>query len=211
MTSNQDGLAPGEYPVPGAQTYRDVGADTMVGSPTFEAVFVAEYQAMVALAAAVSGSRQHAEDIAQDAMTKLDQNWTKVQSYGKPGAWLRRVTINLALSQKRRLRSEAKALLRIGKPEPELPVNPSEHEHIWALIGKLPKMQRAVVSLHFLEDRSLEDIGEILEIKPATARVHLHRARQSLQENLAPPGVTTSTHATPQPTNTHETEQEAGR
>ena len=35
-------------------------------APTFEAVFVTEYPKMVALAAAVSGRRDQAEDIAQD-------------------------------------------------------------------------------------------------------------------------------------------------
>ena len=151
---------------------------------TFESMFVTEYANMVALAAAVSGSRVHAEDIAQEAMTRLDRDWAKIQSYSKPGAWLRRVTINLALSQKRRLKSEALALLRVGTPEPELQATPGEDEHIWKLVSQLSKKQRAVVALHFLEDQSLEQIAEILEISASTARVHLHRAKQSLHDSL---------------------------
>lgn len=151
---------------------------------TFQSVFVTEYSSMVALAAAVSGSRVHAEDIAQEAMTRLDRNWAEVQHYGKPGAWLRRVTINLALSQKRRLKSEAKALLRIGVPEPELSEAPAQDDQLWELVSRLSKKQRAVVALHFLEDKSLEEIAEILEISASTARVHLHRAKQSLHKSL---------------------------
>lgn len=157
-------------------------ADVVVS--TFESVFVTEYSAMVALAAAVSGNRVHAEDIAQEAMTRLDRDWAKVQNYEKPGAWLRRVTINLALSHKRRLKSEAKALLRLGAPVAELAPSAGEDEHIWKLVGKLSKKQRAVVALHFLEDKSLEEIAGILEISSPTARVHLHRAKQSLHESL---------------------------
>ena len=56
--------------------------------PSFDAVFVDEYPKMVALAAAVSGSRASAEDIAQEAMARLDRNWAKVQSYDNPGGWL---------------------------------------------------------------------------------------------------------------------------
>lgn len=160
-------------------------ADVVVS--TFESVFVTEYANMVALAAAVSGSRVHAEDIAQEAMTRLDRDWAKIQSYAKPGAWLRRVTINLALSQKRRLKSEALALLRVGAPEPELPPAAAEDEHIWTLVARLSKKQRAVVALHFLEDKSLEEIAEILEISASTARVHLHRAKQSLHTSLTHP------------------------
>ncbi len=43
---------------------------------SFDALFVTEYPKMVALAAAVSGTRAHAEDIAQEAMLRLDQSWS---------------------------------------------------------------------------------------------------------------------------------------
>lgn len=153
---------------------------------TFESVFVAEYHSMVALAAAVSGSRIHAEDIAQEALSRLHRNWENVGSYDKPGAWLRRVTINLALSQKRRRATEFKALLRIGAPRAELPPALPEHQEIWALVAALPKMQRAVISLHFLEDQTTDEIAEVLEIAAPTVRVHLHRARKTLYAQLGP-------------------------
>jgi len=152
--------------------------------PTFEALFVDEFPKMVALAAAVSGSRLHAEDIAQEAMGRLQRNWSKVQGFSKPGAWVRRVTINLAVSHKRRLLSEAKALLRLGGDSAFLPPSAAEHEPIWAAVRELPKNQRAAVALYFLEDRSIAEIADILDISPSTARVHLHRARQTLHNRL---------------------------
>lgn len=151
---------------------------------TFQSVFMAEYASMVALGAAVSGNRSHAEDIAQEAMLRLHRNWPKVQAYGKPGAWLRRITINLALSQKRRLTAEAKALVRVGTPRPELPPPLSDDGEIWGLVSALSKKQRAVVALHYLEDLSFEDIAEILGISASTVRVHLYRAKQSLHGSL---------------------------
>jgi RNA polymerase sigma factor (sigma-70 family) len=157
--------------------------------PTFDALFVDEYPKMIALAAAVSGSRAHGEDIAQEAMSKLSRNWDRVQSFDKPGAWVRRVTINLALSQKRKLISEAKAVLRLGKPAPTLASARVEDEPVWAAVADLPKQQRAAVSLYFLEDKSIEDIADILDISPSTARVHLHRARQTLRDRLEQEGI----------------------
>ncbi len=152
--------------------------------PSFEALFAEEFPKMVALAAAVSGSRLHAEDIAQEAMGRLQRNWTKVQGYAKPGAWVRRITINLAVSQKRRLVSEAKAVLRLRRESVSLPPTPTEHEPIWAAVRSLPRNQRAAVALHFLEDRSIAEIADVLDISPSTARVHLHRARQTLHDRL---------------------------
>ena len=153
--------------------------------PSFEALFHTEYPKMVALAAAVSGSRLHAEDIAQDAMTRLDKNWSKIQGFHKPGAWLRRVTINLAVSHRRRLAAETKALLRMRTPEPTISVEPpASHQDVWDAVALLPKQQRAAIALQYLEDRSITEIADILDISPATARVHLHRARQTLRDRL---------------------------
>ena len=163
----------------------DLGPATPLQAvPSFERLFVDEYPKMVALAAAVSGSRQHAEDIAQEAMSKLDRSWRKVQGYENPGAWVRRVTINLALSRRRRLAAEARALLRLPAPEAALPPAEPEDNAVWEAVASLPKNQRAAISLHFLEDRSITEIADILEISPSTARVHLHRARQTLRDRL---------------------------
>ncbi len=162
----------------------DVGGPDLQPVASFDAIFVDEYPKMVALAAAVSGSRLHAEDIAQEAMSRLDRNWAKVQGLTKPGAWVRRVTINLALSQRRKLVAEARAIFRLGAAEPALPPAPADDAPVWQAVAELPKQQRAVVALRFLEDRTIDEIADILDISPSTARVHLHRARQALRDRL---------------------------
>jgi RNA polymerase sigma-70 factor (ECF subfamily) len=152
---------------------------------SFEAIFVSEYPKMVALAAAVSGDRSTAEDVAQEAMTRMNRDWAKVQGYESPGSWVRRVTINLALSRRRRLASEARAVLRLGRPEPTLPPATPGDDRVWAAVAALPRNQRAAIALFFLEERTITEIADILDISPATARVHLHRARQTLRDRLA--------------------------
>ena len=152
--------------------------------PTFDALFHTEYPKMVALAAAVSGNRHHAEDIAQEAMARLGRNWSKVQGYEQPGAWVRRVTINLALSHRRRLVNEARMRLRL-RAEPSLPADPpTDHGSVWSAVADLPPRQRAAIALRYLEDRDTDEIADILDISPSTARVHLHRAHQTLRDRL---------------------------
>ncbi len=70
----------------------------------FEGFFDREYPRMVAVAYAVSGSRWAAEELAQEACLRAYRSWDKVSGYDKPGAWLRRVTINLATSLRSRPR-----------------------------------------------------------------------------------------------------------
>lgn len=144
-----------------------------------------ELPAMAALAAAVTGSHVAAEDIAQEALVRAYRRWDTVGAYDKPGAWLRRVTINLALSARKRAATELKARLRLG-PQTALSPAPAIHDEVWAAVRKLPGRQRAAVALHYLEDRPVAEIAEILDIAEGTAKVHLHRGRASLAELLDP-------------------------
>ncbi len=144
---------------------------------------------MVALAAAVSGSNLAAEDIAQEALVRAYRRWDRVGRLDKPGAWLRRVTINLALSNRKRAATELKARLRIG-PQRTLSPAPADHDHVWAAVRSLPGQQRAAIALHYLEDRPVAEIAEILDCAESTAKVHLHRGRTSLADLLSPPAET---------------------
>lgn len=78
----------------------------------FESFFRREFPKMVAVAYAISGSRWAAEELAQEACLRAYRSWETVARYDRPGAWLRRVTINLANSLIRRRLSEVKALQR---------------------------------------------------------------------------------------------------
>ena len=142
---------------------------------------------MVALAAAVSGDRSHAEDIAQEALRRASQRWTALSGYDKPGAWVRRVTVNLSISRKRRVVAEAKALLRLGPTEDSLGDPPPDHRRVWEAVAELSPKQRSVVSLHYLEDMALNEIARVLDMAESTVRVHLHRARARLAELLGGP------------------------
>lgn len=144
-----------------------------------------ELPAMVALAAAVTGSHLMAEDIAQDALIEAYRRWVTISSYDKPGAWLRRVTINRALSTRRRATAELRARPRLGAARaPALSPAPTNHDDVWAAVRALPGQQRAAVALHYLEDRPVAEIAEILGCAEGTAKVHLHRGRAALAEKL---------------------------
>ena len=163
--------------------------DTMTAPPpadrSYRDFYDRELPAMTALAAAVTGNHVAAEDIAQDALVDAYRRWEAVSAYDKPGAWLRRVTINRALSVRRRAGAEVKARLRLGAERPPaLSAAPSHHDDVWAAVRSLPGKQRAAVALHYLEDRPVAEIAEILGCAENTAKVHLHRGRTALAEKL---------------------------
>src|SRR5262249_54534538 len=56
-----------------------------------------------------------------------------------------------------------------------------------AALLALPPMQRAVVVLFYLEDRPMEEVADLLDCRPSTGFVHLHRARRRLADLLSEP------------------------
>jgi RNA polymerase sigma-70 factor (ECF subfamily) len=151
---------------------------------SFEAFYRTEYGPMVALAIAVGGNPGAGEDIAQEALIRAHKHWDRICSYERPGTWLRRTTINLALNVRRGSRRQRVAIQRLGSR----PVNPVEivleDPAVWEAVASLPARQRAAVALHYLEDRSIDEIAGILECSPNTAKAHLHHGRQTLASHL---------------------------
>lgn len=150
---------------------------------SFEAFYRTEYRNMVALAAAVSGSTSQAEDLAQEALWRAHNEWARVCAYDKPGAWLRRTTINLASNAKRSALREFGALLRLKNTVRTVEMTLSD-EGVWACVKTLPPRQRAAIALFYLEDLTVEDIAHVLECSTNTAKAHLHHGRQALAKKL---------------------------
>ncbi|KAA3641685.1 MAG: SigE family RNA polymerase sigma factor [Armatimonadetes bacterium] len=157
----------------------------------FDRFYAREFRSVVGLAYALSGSRSGAEDIAQEAFIAAHQKWDRIGSYDKPEAWVRRVVSNLSVSRFRRRASEIKAMTRLAgfrSDHVSLGELPSEADHFWAQVRKLPKRQAQAVALHYLEDLAVADIADILDCSPSTVKVHLHKGRQALAERLDMPG-----------------------
>lgn len=149
----------------------------------FEVFYRREFPRMVSLAAVVSGSWLGAEDIAQDCLLTARRHWSKVGTYDKPGAWLRRITIREAGRRVRRARTETRALLKLAGGTPPPSQTDSTREVLDA-IHRLPARQRSVVALHYLEGHSVAEIATILDIGEGTVKTHLFRARATLAESL---------------------------
>ena len=55
---------------------------------------------------------------------------------------------------------------------------------IWAAVDQLAPQQRAVIALRYLEDLSVAEIADILEISVSAATSNLHKARTKLADLL---------------------------
>ena len=155
-----------------------------VAAPTFESFFAAEYGRVVGLAFVLCGRRAVAEEVAQDAFVQAYRRWSVVSGYDDPGAWVRRVAVNLATSTLRRRTREARALARLAGRRTAPAELVVADEAFWEAVRQLPRRQAQCVALHYLEDRSIAEIAAVLDIAEATVRVHLHQGRAALAISL---------------------------
>ena len=90
--------------------------------PAFDEFFRSEYRRVVGLASVLCGRAAVAEELAQDAFVSAFRHWDRVAHYDDPGAWVRRVVVNLATSALRRRTREARALTRLAARREAAPV-----------------------------------------------------------------------------------------
>lgn len=150
---------------------------------SFDHFFADEYPKLVTLLTALTGTRGVAEELAQDALLRAHLRWSKISTYDIPGAWLRRVAINLAHNHRARRRSERRALERIAGEQPIHEVTlirDDGPDDFWSMVRRLPQRQAAAVALHYLEDRPVAEVARVLGCAEGTAKAHLHKGRANL-------------------------------
>jgi RNA polymerase sigma-70 factor (ECF subfamily) len=157
---------------------------------SFESFYTREFPLMVAVVYALTGQRWAAEELAQEALLRAYRAWDKVSRYDKPGAWLRRVTINLATSFLRRRLVEARAMAQMAlRVRPALDPHPPGEESLWRAVRDLPARQRQVFVLYYVDGRSVAEIADILEVGETTVRTHLQRGRDLVTDRIGRGGA----------------------
>ncbi len=136
-----------------------------------------------------------AEDILQDCFLKVYAHAAHLDPARSLAPWLYRVTVNLSYAwlgrggQKRRapLETVANRLVSPMRQAPDQLTEQTELRHnVRKAIGALPIDQRVVIVLYYLNNLSLQDIAEILDVPIGTVKSRLYYAREALRAMLGP-------------------------
>lgn len=139
---------------------------------------------------------EEAEDVTQEVLLRLWRNQRGLDEE-RLGSWLLRVTRNACYDLLRRRRSAAALATRDSLDEEEAREVPSDEPDpesrartadfrralLRALDG-LGEPDKSIVLLREVHGVSHREIGEALGMPEVTVRVHLHRARRKLREQL---------------------------
>jgi RNA polymerase sigma-70 factor (ECF subfamily) len=150
------------------------------GASEFERFFREEHPKLVALGLAWTGDRDTARELAQETMTRAFRSWERLRDFELPGAWVRRVMLNLLIDRKRHEQRQLRVIDRLSTPT-EAPPPELINGAWWTAVRALPDQQRAAVTLHYLEDLSIAQVAEVLNMAPGTVKSTLSRAREKLR------------------------------
>jgi putative glutamine amidotransferase len=127
------------------------------------------------------GSRESAEDLAQEAFLRLWQKAPAGLDADEQAAWLNKVATNLALDEIRRRRVRSHDPLE-DEAVAALTADRAEALVVQEALSKLSAHERLLVLLRFQAGLTHAEIAETLAITPEAARKRVSRARRAFAE-----------------------------
>lgn len=129
------------------------------------------------------GSRQDAEDVAQEAVTRTTIRWRRVNGYAE--AFTGRIATNLAIGILRKRRPIAdRAEATDGVASDDRSALTADRLDIVDALRSLSDRQREVVVLRFIGDYSERDIAVTLGVSPGSVKKHCSRGLAALRHAL---------------------------
>ncbi|WP_416148267.1 RNA polymerase sigma factor SigW [Salipaludibacillus sp. HK11] len=145
------------------------------------------------------GNVHEAQDVSQEAFLRAYSNIDSYDINRKFSTWLFRIATNLAIDRIRKKKPDFHLEDQVAGTEdlnyysqisgddvlPEDQVVQFEmQEWIQDEVMQLPPKYRSAIILKYLEDLSLKEISEILNLPVATVKTRIHRGREALRKRL---------------------------
>ncbi len=170
-----------------------IGASTAL---SFEAFYLANERRLFRALYVLTGSRDQAEDLAQQAFCRVWERWESVGTLDDPTGYLFRTAFNAHRSATRRAVRTARRALDVfvhtsPSPAPAPADVAADRDHVARALARLTPRQREAVVLTQLLDCDASHAARIMRIRPATVRVLVSQARAVLVadvRSVAEPG-----------------------
>ncbi len=144
-------------------------------------------------ALAITGDQDTASDLLQDVFLRLFRFADRIDIKRPLQPWLYRMTANLAYTWLKRDRRWFRPLENLADWLASSTRNLTHEaveliddwDRLQRAVALLPISQRVVVVLYYLDDLSLQEISDILEIPVGTVKSRLHYGRLTLKKDLS--------------------------
>jgi RNA polymerase sigma factor (sigma-70 family) len=135
------------------------------------------------------GDRNGAEDVAQEALTRAYVHWARLDE--RREGWVVTTAVNIVLDGFRRDRRWNAFRTSVqnsadGNRTTTVDDDDTQRIDLQRLLAALPKRQRQVAVLRYLEDRPVNEVAELLGCSPGSVKRHAARAAEALRTAFGP-------------------------
>jgi RNA polymerase sigma-70 factor, ECF subfamily len=151
----------------------------------FDRLYQATYQRVFAALVVILRNPAAAEDAVQEAYLRAFRGWKGWKQDAPAEAWIYRIALNVAFSQRRRERlfQVGEVIRRLGHPKEPDPTAASEPDLVRELRA-LPPKQAAAIVLRHLHGFTNREIGAAIGIPERTVASRLAAAKARLRARL---------------------------
>lgn len=155
------------------------------------------------LAYRMLGNAQEAEDVSQETFLRVYSNLDRYDEKHKFSTWIYRIATNLSIDRIRKKKANfsldeswndeegadwyAKIASNDISPEQQAILS-EEQETLHKAILSLPPKYRGIVTLKYVNELSIQEISEIVNLSVPTVKTRLHRGREYLRKYLVKSG-----------------------
>jgi RNA polymerase sigma-70 factor (ECF subfamily) len=155
----------------------------------FENLVPAYRRRVFGLAYGILRDRAAAEDLSQEVFVKVWQALPRYDGRARLSTWIYAITRNAAVSALRARRRSVSmsdpAVLAEVEGMAATPAAEPADAGLRRQVEALPEKQRLAVTLYYLDERTVDEVAEMMGLPVNTVKTHLHRARASLATALA--------------------------
>ncbi|MDX1671611.1 MAG: sigma-70 family RNA polymerase sigma factor [Balneolaceae bacterium] len=143
--------------------------------------------------------REQVEDLVQEAFVKAFDNLNSYSTEYAFSTWLYRIATNHTIDYLRKKKLQTMSIdepvkTREGEMQMQLPAEDAEtdrdiirkqrQEMVQDAIEDLPPKYRKVIEMRHMEEKSYQEIADVLELPLGTVKAHIFRARELLYKEL---------------------------
>jgi RNA polymerase sigma factor (sigma-70 family) len=139
-------------------------------TPDFDEWVAARGPSLLRLAYVLTGSRDDAEDMVEEALSRALPCWSRISNLQDPEAHLRRMVISAHVPRRRRFRRRATPISTLVDLGAATGIAIEVRDVVWHACRLLPADQRTAVVLRLYEDLEVEEIAALTGVREGTVR-----------------------------------------
>ena len=140
------------------------------------------------LLALCSGDSALADDIAQEALVRAYVSSGSFLGRSRFKIWLFRIAYNCYIDHSRKKspqRTDPESFEAQNVPSGDSADAAFRYQQLYQALDRIPEKEKAVIVLHYFEDKSIKEIAAILEMPAGTVKYHLSVGRTHLKEYIS--------------------------